>query len=290
MLREAIATGETVEIAYQKALEILGSESAEFEILETPTKKTFGLFGGSPAKVRAFIKDQTPAEKASEYMLGVLHNMGLADVEISITEEPEGAALVLTGGDVGFVIGHRGETLDALQYLASLVANHVDEKYYRITLDVGNYREKRKETLESLGKKMALKSLKTGRNNSLEPMNPYERRIIHTAVQQVEGAKSWSEGEDLARHVVVGPVDGERYPRRDNNNRFRGGNNRARGGYENRGRNDRQGGERIHNDRPRNNYNKSGAGKPYERPQRPAGETPKRDDPALPVYGKINKD
>ena len=93
------------------------------------------------------------------------------------------------------MIGHRGETLDALQYLSGLVANHVDNSYYRITLDIGNYREKRRETLEALGKKMAAKAVRTGRNTSLEPMNPYERRIIHTAVQTVEGAKSWSEGE-----------------------------------------------------------------------------------------------
>ena len=104
------------------------------------------------------------------------------------------------------------ETLDALQYLSGLVANHVDNSYYRITLDIGNYREKRRETLEALGKKMAAKAVRTGRNTSLEPMNPYERRIIHTAVQTVEGAKSWSEGEDLAAHVVIGPVDGERLP------------------------------------------------------------------------------
>lgn len=288
MLREAIATGETVEIAYQKALEILGTDSAEFEILETPTKKTFGLFGGSPAKVRAFLKELTPAEKAADYMKEVLRNMGLLDVEIRITEEPEGAALVLSGGDVGFVIGHRGETLDALQYLASLVANQVDGKYYRITLDVGNYREKRKETLESLGKKMAMKSLKTGRNNALEPMNPYERRIIHTAVQQIEGVKSWSEGEDLTRHVVVGPVDGERYPRHDNH-RFRNQNNngsRSRSGYDNRSRNDRPGGQRPFG----SDQNKNHAGKSFEKPYRPAAETPKKDDPAIPVYGKISKD
>lgn len=136
---------------------------------------------------------------------------------------------MLTGENIGFIIGHRGETLDSLQYLASLVANHVDESYYRITLDVGNYREKRKETLENLGRKMAARAVKTGRNASLEPMNPYERRIIHTAVQEVEGAKSWSEGEDLARHVVIGPEGGERYVKRDNR---RGGNNRDRnGGY-----------------------------------------------------------
>ena len=108
------------------------------------------------------------------------------------------------------------------------MANHVDESYYRVTLDVGNYREKRKETLENLGKKMAARAVKTGRNASLEPMNPYERRIIHTAVQTVEGAKSWSEGEDLARHVVIGPEGGERFQKRDNR---RGGNRGGKPGY-----------------------------------------------------------
>ena len=214
MVKEAIATGATTEEAYEKACAMLGVDpaDAEFEVLETEEKKRFGLFGGRPAKVRAFIRS-TPADAAAEYLRNVL----------------SGAELVLTGENIGFIIGHRGETLDSLQYLASLVANHVDESYYRITLDVGNYREKRKETLENLGRKMAARAVKTGRNASLEPMNPYERRIIHTAVQEVEGAKSWSEGEDLARHVVIGPEGGERYVRRDNR---RGGNNRGRnGGY-----------------------------------------------------------
>jgi len=226
MVKEAIATGATTEEAYEKACAMLGVDpaDAEFEVLETEEKKRFGLFGGRPAKVRAFIRS-TPADAAAEYLRNVLSGMGLGDVNIEIREEEAGAALVLTGENIGFIIGHRGETLDSLQYLASLVANHVDESYYRITLDVGNYREKRKETLENLGRKMAARAVKTGRNASLEPMNPYERRIIHTAVQEVEGAKSWSEGEDLARHVVIGPEGGERYVKRDNR---RGGNNRGR--------------------------------------------------------------
>lgn len=211
MIREAIATGETVEFAREAACKQLGVETyeAEFEILEMPTKKTFGLFGGSPAKVRVFIRSG-PAESAAEYLKGILDLMGLSDVNVKITEEEGGALLSVSGEDVGFIIGHRGETLDALQYLAGLVANHTENSYYRIALDIGNYREKRKETLEALGKKMALKALRAGRNFSLEPMNPYERRIIHTAVHSVEGAKSWSEGEDLARHVVIGPEAGER--------------------------------------------------------------------------------
>ena len=162
MVKEAIATGATTEEAYEKACAMLGVDpaDAEFEVLETEEKKRFGLFGGRPAKVRAFIRS-TPADAAAEYLRNVLSGMGLGDVNIEIREEEAGAELVLTGENIGFIIGHRGETLDSLQYLASLVANHVDESYYRITLDVGNYREKRKETLENLGRKMAARAVTT---------------------------------------------------------------------------------------------------------------------------------
>ena len=227
-MKEAFGTGETVEQAREAACRQLGVESyeAEFEILEMPTKKTFGLFGGSPAKVRVYVEDN-PAQIAAEYLKQVIACMGLSRVQVAVKEEENGALLSLEGDDIGYVIGHRGETLDALQYLAGLVANHGGNAYYRVTLDIGNYRDKRKQTLEALGKKMAEKSLRTGKNTSLEPMNPYERRIIHTAVQAVEGAKSWSEGEDLARHVVIGPEAGERpAPRRpfnSNNNHRPGG-------------------------------------------------------------------
>lgn len=283
MIREAIAKGDTVEQAFANACRELGVETtdAEFEILEMPTKKTFGLFGGSPARVRAYIEEpdpveeRDPAEEAAAYLKNVLGEMGLSQASVEIQREEAGAALTLSGDDIGFIIGHRGETLDALQYLASLVANHVDGTYYRITLDVGNYREKRKETLEALGKKMAARAVKTGRNSSLEPMNPYERRIIHTAVQTVAGAKSWSEGVDQGRHVVIGPEGGERpQPRRSD---------RGRSG--NRGRNDR---------------NRSGRGGYNDRSRRPRGdrsrpnpapraEGPKTDDPNTPIYGRIEK-
>lgn len=101
----------------------------------------------------------------------------------------------------------RGETLDALQYLTGLVANRVDNAYYRVTIDVGNYREKRDKTLAELPVRSAARAAKTGRKTSLEPMNPYERRIIHTTVQEIEGATSWSVGSEPNRHVVVGPSD-----------------------------------------------------------------------------------
>ena len=285
MLREAIATGETVEQAFESACVQLGVDTvdAEFEVLELPEKKKLGLFGGKPAKVRAFVKS-SPAQAAADYLQNLLRLMGLSNVSISIREEKDeegtqaGALLTLSGDDIGVVIGHRGETLDALQYLSGLVANHVDEGYYRITLDIGNYREKRKETLEALGKKIAMKAVKIGRNYPLEPMNPYERRIIHTAVQEVEGAKSWSEGEDIARHVVIGPVDGERYVRR-NNYGGRGGNRRpgGRGGYHNNGNRDHGGYRRDHNrtSRPARS----------EAPAAPA--QPKVDSGSTALYGKI---
>ena len=276
MVKEAIATGTTIEEAHEKACAMLGVETteAEFEILELPEKKKLGLFGGKPAKVRVFIRE-TPADVAANYLRSILKGMGLENIEVEIREEEAGAELVLTGEDIGFIIGHRGETLDALQYLASLVANHVEESYYRITLDVGNYREKRKETLENLGKKMAARAVKTGRNASLEPMNPYERRIIHTAVQSVEGAKSWSEGEDMARHVVIGPEGGERYVKRDNRRGGRSGQRRDNrnecGG--NRGGQRGEGGSRPQTSRPA--------------PAQPAA--PRVLDDVTTPYGKITK-
>lgn len=283
MIREAIAKGETVEIAFANACRELGVETteAEFEILELPQKKTFGLFGGAPARVRAYIEEpdpvpekpekeeRDPAQEAAAYLKSVLGEMGLPEATVEIRPVEAGAELVLGGDDIGFIIGHRGETLDALQYLASLVANHADGSYFRITLDVGNYREKRKETLESLGKKMAARAVKTGRNSSLEPMNPYERRIIHTAVQTVAGAKSWSEGVDQGRHVVIGPEGGERSQPRRNDRRGGGRNGGGRGGYN-------DGRRRPRSDRPRVN-------------PAPRAEGPKTDDPSTPIYGRIEK-
>ena len=211
MIKEAIATGDTVVQAFENACKELGVETyeAKFEILKNPEKKLFGLLGKTPAQVRAYVKTE-PAQAAVDYLKEIFEKMNISDTVIKIEESDEtGAKLLLSGKDIGFIIGHRGETLDALQYLSGLVANHVDNSYYRITLDIENYREKRKETLEKLGKRMAEKAVKSKRCFSLEPMNPYERRIIHTAVQDIEGAKSWSEGEENNRHVVIGPESGE---------------------------------------------------------------------------------
>ncbi len=227
MIREMIAVADTIEEAKKQACQQLGTllENTQFEILQQPEKKKFGLFGGSPAKVRAFV-EVTPLDTAKDYLKEILSKMGIDDVEMTAEEVEGGAVINIAGEDVGFIIGHRGETLDALQYLAGLVANHVDDNYYRISINIGNYREKREKTLEILGKKLAFKAVKTGVKTSLEPMNPYERRIIHTAVQKVRGATSWSEGENMYRHVVIGP-DPEYKPSYSSRGRRRNDSDRA---------------------------------------------------------------
>lgn len=206
MIKEAIKEAETIEEAKALALEELGvnEDKAQFEVLVQPEKKKFGLFGGSLAKVRVFY-EETPTDIAKAYLADVLTKLGVTNVVIEATETEDGAEFDVNGDDIGFIIGHRGETLDALQYLTGLVVNHIHEEYFRVIINIGNYREKREKTLEVLGRKLAFRACKTGEKVSLEPMNPYERRIIHTAVQKVRGATSWSEGENLQRHVVIGP-------------------------------------------------------------------------------------
>lgn len=231
MIKEAICEGSDVQDALKKAKAQLGLDETaeyEFEIIQTEEKKKFGLFGGRPAKVRVFIKD-TPDERAEKFLRDVLDKMTLQSVEIEKSTDENAVEFNLSGEEVGFVIGRRGETLDALQYLTSLVANHVEDPYIKVTVNTGNYREKREKTLEILGRKLAFKAIKTGKKTSLEPMNPYERRIIHTAVQKVNGAISWSEGENAARHVVIGPDPKVKQNRR--------------GGYQN----NRRGGRRSYN-------------------------------------------
>ena len=134
--------------------------------------------------------------------------------------------LTLEGEDLGFIIGHRGDTLDALQYLTGLVANRVENSYYRVTLDIGNYRQKREQALSGLARKIGNQAARTGRKTSLEPMNPYERRIIHTAVQEIKGATSWSVGSEPNRHVIIGPSEDNPVKNRP----ARSGNRSGRGG------------------------------------------------------------
>ena len=143
------------------------------------------------------------AGKAQEFLKELTRLMGV-DVEVAVGLDEEGNVFVrMTGDTLGILIGRRGETLDALQYLTSLKVNRGQEGYTRVTLDTENYRAKREDTLVRLANRMANRAVKTGRKVSLEPMNPYERRIIHSALQANEAVDTHSEGDEPNRHVVI---------------------------------------------------------------------------------------
>ena len=207
----------------------VSEDAVEFEVVRDAGKKVLGLFGGSAAVVKGTVAEGAAAAAAKAYLEKVLAGMGVTEFTCEVKEEENGCVITLDGENLGFIIGRRGDTLDALQYLTSLVANRVGNAYYRVTLDIGNYREKREQALISLAKRLGGQTARTGRRNSLEPMNPYERRIIHTTVQEMEGVVSWSVGSEPNRHVIIGPSDDN--PNKDKGGRGRGG----RGGNRNRG-------------------------------------------------------
>lgn len=228
-MKSTVVTAKTVEEAKAKLCEELGvpAEKIAFTVLEEPKKGLFGMKG--EAKVEGEYTE-TKADIAAKYVSDIMVAMGYVKPTITVTETEEGAVLDLSGEGVDGIIGRRGETIDSLQYLASLACNKQDKEFYRITLDCDGFRARRKVQLEELAKKMAEKAKRTGRTMSLEPMNPYERRIIHAAVAEVEGCTSRSVGEDPYRKVLISSTE-----RRPYNN---GGNRR----YNNNGRNDRRGG------------------------------------------------
>ncbi len=171
------------------------------------------------------LKETNLYKETADYIKSIVLGLGMTECEIKEMSNEEEIYFELDcGDDYGIIIGKRGETLDAIQYLARMMANKGKQSYKRVAINVGNYRAKREETLKILARKTAMKAVRQGRSISLEPMNPYERRIIHTAVQEVEGATSHSVGSDLDRRVVITPVEGAR------NGGNRGGRNNRNGG------------------------------------------------------------
>lgn len=172
--------------------------------------------GYGEARDASEIPADSNAGKAVAYLNAILEGLGCTELKIKVAEKENAALIELDGEGLGAVIGHRGETLDSIQYLTGLAANN-GGGYYKVAINIGNYREKREEALKSLAKRVSAQVLKTGKSRSLEPMNPYERRIIHTAVQDIEGVVSNSFGEGGNRRVVIAPEGGDiRPPRRDN--------------------------------------------------------------------------
>ncbi len=166
---------------------------------------------------------------AQDYILSVLRAMDV-NAEFTVYQNETGAIINIESDNNGTIIGRRGDTLDAIQYLCSIIANKGDKDYFRITIDCFGYRKKRKETLEQLAAKVAKSVLRTGRSQPLEPMNPYERRVIHSAISAIEGVSSRSVGEEPYRKIIISsnnPRKGGNGGRRRNDNR-RGGNGGGR--------------------------------------------------------------
>ncbi|MBO5089632.1 MAG: KH domain-containing protein [Clostridia bacterium] len=210
---------------------------------------------GPAVDVSELPADSRPA-KAIEFLKPILKNLGCENVSFKVSERENAALIELEGDGLGAIIGHRGETLDALQFLAGLASNN-GGGYYKVSLNIGNYREKREDTLIALANRIAGQVLKTGKCRTLEPMNPYERRIIHTAVQSIEGVTSASFGEGINRRVVIGKEGTELKPLRSD---------RAHGRRDDR----RRGGRR-----------------PSNKVEVAPNREPKKDSD-IPLYGKIN--
>lgn len=198
-------TGKTVEEAVSAALSELNAsyDDVEIEVIEEASKGLFGFLGGRPAKVRVSLKDSA-AKRAQGFLNKILENMDLK-VNMKVVERENAVFLSMEGPDLGILIGRRGETLDALQYLVSLAANRHQEERKKIILDIEGYRKRREETLQRLATKLADKAKLRGRNVVLEPMSSQERRIIHTALQGRDDIYTFSEGEDPYRKIIISP-------------------------------------------------------------------------------------
>ena len=194
-------------------------------------------------EVPIVIEENAKVKAAVEYLQEVIAKMGVENVTFSAVQKGEATIIRLDGEHLGALIGRRGETMESLSYLASLVANRLEGDYIKLGLDVAGYRDKRESDLTALAQRIGAKVRKTGRSFAMEPMNPYERRIIHSAISKMEGVRSESKGEGRDRRVVIYSTApdaqtentyGERRPRggRPGNGRRPGGNrNGSRGGY-----------------------------------------------------------
>lgn len=196
--------GKTVEEALNKALLELKTDKnmVNVDVLEQGSKGLFNVIGVKPAKVRVSLKYDY-IEEAYNFLANILKAMKI-EAEISIEEVDDTLHINLSGRNMGLLIGYRGETLDSIQYLVSLVVNKMHElPHKRVILDTENYRSKREETLKGVAIKTANRVIKTKKSFKLEPMNPYERRIIHSALQANAFVVTHSEGEEPFRRVVI---------------------------------------------------------------------------------------
>ena len=198
-------TGKTIEEAKAAALQELNvsEEMVEFAVLEEPSKGFLGFIGSRPAKIKATVRELTPIEKAEKFLSDIFAAMKL-EVTIETNNTENGIVFNLIGDNLGILIGKHGQTLDSLQYLANLTANHgLDSDKVRVIIDIEKYRSRREETLRRLASRLAEKVRRTGDRVVLEPMNRHERKIIHMALQDNYRVSTYSSGEEPYRKVVI---------------------------------------------------------------------------------------
>ena len=197
-------SAKTVDEALTEASISLGIPSSEIEY-EVVEKGSTGFLGiGSKNAVIKARKKFSVEENVKEFLKSVFHAMDMAvEIIVKVNEEEKLIEVDLKGDDMGILIGKRGQTLDSLQYLTNLAVNKHSENYYKVKVDTEDYRKRRKDTLENLAKNIAYKVKRTKRSVELEPMNPFERRVIHSALQNDRYVTTHSEGEEPYRHVVV---------------------------------------------------------------------------------------
>ena len=198
-------SAKTVEDALTDASVQLGitSDQLEYEIVEKGSNGFLGLIGSKNATIRVKVKSSVEDE-VKDFLTSVFNAMKMqVEIEINKNEDERFLDVELKGDDMGVLIGKRGQTLDSLQYLTSLAINKHSDVYYKVKIDTEDYRKRRRDTLENLARNIAYKVKRTKRPVSLEPMNPFERRVIHSALQNDRYVTTHSEGEEPYRHVVV---------------------------------------------------------------------------------------
>ena len=204
-MRFAEKKAKTVDGAVNQALAELGTskDEVDIEIIEE-TKGLFGILGSKEVKVRVTLREREEVTRAKEFIKNVTEKLGMnIEQEASYNEEDKLLKIELKGEGLGLLIGRRGETLDSIQYLTNIFVSKKSDDYVKVTIDAENYRARREEALVSLAKRTASKAVKYRKNMIIEPKNPYERRIIHEALQDYPEVTTYSVGEDPNRKVIV---------------------------------------------------------------------------------------
>ncbi|MEH7441892.1 RNA-binding cell elongation regulator Jag/EloR [Bacillus sp. JJ1122] len=204
-MRQITAKGHTVDEAVESALAQLKTtkDRTEIDVIDEGKKGIFGLFGNRPAVVKVTVKPDA-VEETVKYLKAIGENLG-APIEVEVKREGKTVLFTLTGEKIALLIGKRGQTLNSLQFLTQLVMNRYSEQYSTVLLDAEDYRKRRNETLIQLADRLAQKAVRTGQTVALEPMPSYERKVIHTALMSNKKIKTYSDGTEPHRHIVIAP-------------------------------------------------------------------------------------